>query len=78
MAIAYEEGTLISKNLAKSATYYQKAVEKRHNYATYRFAMCLIKGIFTKDKSDKAKKAEDVKKGYNLLKEITSDKDPCP
>jgi hypothetical protein len=63
--------------MAKSASYYQRAVEKKHKYATYRFAILLIKGMFTKDKNDKSKKAEDVKRGYNLLKEITAGQDPC-
>ena len=57
MARAYELGALLPKNLAKSASYYQKAVEKKHKYATYRFAMSLIKGMYTKDKNDKSKKA---------------------
>jgi len=78
LAKAYELGTLLPKNLAKSASYYQKAVEKKHKYATYRFATSLIRGAFTKDKNDKAKKAEDVKRGYNMLKEITAGQDPCP
>ena len=78
MAKAYELGTLLPKNLAKSASYYQKAVEKKHKYATYRFAMSLIRGTFIKDKNDKAKRAEDVKRGYNMLKEITAGQEPCP
>jgi len=40
--------------------------------------MCLIKGTFTKDRNDKSKKADDVKRGYNLLKEISGGQDPCP
>jgi TPR repeat protein len=57
LARAYELGALLPKNLAKSASYYQKAVEKKHKYATYRFAMSLIKGMYTKNKNDKSKKA---------------------
>lgn len=44
----------------------------------YRFAMCLIKGTFAKDRNDKAKRADDIKKAYALLKEIASAQDPCP
>lgn len=58
----------MGSNLTKAATYYQKAVEKKHKYGMYRFAMCLIKGTFTKDRNDKARKAEDIKKAYVLLK----------
>lgn len=54
--------------MAKAAGYYQKAVEKKHKYAIYRFAMCLIKGTFAKDRNDKAKRADEIKKAYALLK----------
>jgi len=58
--------------------YYQKAIEKKHKYAMYRFAMGLIHGVFSKNLQDPTRRVEEIKKAYNLINETVSGKDPCP
>ncbi len=43
----------------------------------YRFAMCLIKGTFSKDRNDKNRRVDDIKKGLSILNEAASGKEPC-
>lgn len=45
-------------------TYYQKAMGRKDAYASYRYAMCLIKGYA--DREGKVNRP-DIEKGYNLL-----------
>lgn len=37
--------------------YYQKAIEKKYKYAMYRFAMGLIRGIFSKNPHDPSQRS---------------------
>lgn len=49
--------------MVKATTYYKKAMENKHKYGTYRFAICLIKGIFNKN----GQNIDDIKKAFTLL-----------
>lgn len=58
LAGVYEQGLMLPKDLVKSATYYQKAIDKKHKYAMYRFSLGLIKGTFSKDLKDTNRRSE--------------------
>lgn len=49
-------------------------MESDHPYATYRFAMCLIRGQFNKTGQNK----DNIQEGLNLLNQISSGDLPCP
>jgi TPR repeat protein len=55
--------------MKKAAEYYKLAMKGKENYASYRFAMCLIKGKFSNNGQNKA----DIEEGFNILNKIAND-----
>lgn len=45
------------------------AIKGKENYASYRYAMCLIRGKFAKEGQNK----KDIEEGFNLLNQIAND-----
>lgn len=74
MGKVYEEGLLLPKDLRKAAEYYKLAIKGKENYASYRYAGCLIKGKFSKEGQNK----KDIEEGFNILTQIANDSQkPC-
>lgn len=65
----YEEGTLLPMDLKKSMTYYQKAINAKEPYASYRYALCLINGKFSRDGQNK----DDIEKAFEMLSQISNE-----
>jgi len=62
-------------NIKLAVEYYKKAMERGEPYASYRFAMCLIKGKLNKN----LQKREDIEKGYKMLEQmVNNSRSFCP
>jgi TPR repeat protein len=65
---------VLPKDLKKAVLYYKKAMQSKHSYASYRFAMCMIRGELNKNGQNK----EDIKEAHNILMKIATGADACP
>lgn len=58
-------------DLKKAMAYYQKGISGKEPYASYRYALCLINGKFSREGQNRA----DIEKGFEILNQIAND---CP